>query len=139
MLKQVQHDSFCNFCLSKYIIIFYFLIKYVNKIFNFFQIIFRENVEPMLVNKHVVLLLASATTGQTILQSVQAIKYYGGTVEGVSAIFSAVDQVGDINVDSIFTIGDVEGYTTYSALDCPFCKKQQKLDAIVNSFGYSKI
>ena len=103
------------------------------------QIIFRENVEPMLVNKHVVLLLASATTGQTILQSVQAIKYYGGTVEGVSAIFSAVDQVGDINVDSIFTIGDVEGYTTYSALDCPFCKKQQKLDAIVNSFGYSKI
>ena len=46
------------------------------------QIIFRDNVEAMLTNKHVVLLLASATTGQTVEQSIQAIRYYGGNVQG---------------------------------------------------------
>ena len=103
------------------------------------QIIFRENVEAMLKHKHVVLVIASATTGQTIQQSIEAINYYGGTVEGVSAIFSAVDRAGSIDVDSIFKVSDVEGYKTYSPVECPFCKDGKKIDAIVNSYGYSKI
>lgn len=103
------------------------------------QIIFRENVEAMLKNKHVVLVLASATTGQTIQQSVQAIRYYGGIVEGVSAIFAAVGEVDGVTVDSIYHVEDIKDYQNYSLGECPYCKAGNKLDAIVNSYGYSKI
>ena len=44
------------------------------------QMIFRENSEMMIKGKHVLLLLASATTGQTILRAGESIDYYGGTV-----------------------------------------------------------
>lgn len=103
------------------------------------QIIFRDNIEPMVMDKHIVLVLASATTGKTIQQSLDGIRYYGGIVEGVSALFSAVKKVGDVEVDTIFTNDDVGDYQTYVPGDCPFCSSQRKLDAIVNSFGYSKI
>ena len=103
------------------------------------QIIFRENVEPMVLHKHVVVLIASATTGKTIQQSIDGISYYGGIVEGVSALFSAVDNVGGVDVDSIFTTSDIPDYATYRPGSCPFCDQKQKLYAIVNSFGYSKI
>ena len=103
------------------------------------QIIFRDNVEAMLTNKHVVLLLASATTGQTVEQSIQAIRYYGGNVQGVSAIFTAVDEVEGIPVHSIYHVDDVGSYKNYLPSECPYCKEKRKLDAIVNSIGYSKI
>lgn len=103
------------------------------------QMMFRDNIEPMVTDKHIVLVLASATTGQTIQQSLEGIRYYGGIVEGVSALFSAVKNVGGVEVDTIFTQEDVGDYQTYRLGDCPFCNSQRKLDAIVNSFGYSKI
>lgn len=103
------------------------------------QIIFRDNVEAMIRSKHVVLVLASATTGQTIEQSIQAIQYYGGIVEGVSAIFTAVNEVDGVEVDSIYHVADITDYQNYSPSECPYCKGKQKLDAIVNSFGYSVI
>lgn len=103
------------------------------------QIIFRDNVERMLMDKHVVLLLASATTGQTIRQSIQAIRYYGGIVEGVSAIFTAVDEIDGVAVDSIYHVDDINEYQNYNPSDCPYCKAQRKLDAIVNSYGYSRV
>lgn len=103
------------------------------------QIIFRDNVEGMLMDKHIVLLLASATTGQTIRQSIQAIRYYGGIVEGVSAIFAAVDDIDGVAVDSIYHVDDINEYQNYNPSDCPYCKAQRKLDAIVNSYGYSRV
>ncbi|MDE6851244.1 MAG: phosphoribosyltransferase [Lachnospiraceae bacterium] len=102
-------------------------------------LIFRENVEAMLKNKHVVLLLASATTGKTIEQSMQAIQYYGGMVEGVSAIFAAVDKVDDIEIDSIYHVSDINDYQSYELNKCPYCQAKHKLDAIVNSYGFSVI
>ena len=54
------------------------------------QMIFRENSEMMIKGKHVLLLLASATTGQTILRAGESIDYYGGTVVGITAIFSVI-------------------------------------------------
>ncbi|MFA9463335.1 MAG: orotate phosphoribosyltransferase [Velocimicrobium sp.] len=103
------------------------------------QMIFRDNIQPMITNKHIILLLASATTGKTILRCLECINYYRGHVEGVSAIFSAVDMINDINVDCIFHASDIPNYTTYDYTECPFCKNNQKLDALVNSYGYSKI
>lgn len=103
------------------------------------QIIFRDNLQPMIRGKHVLILMASATTGITARKSVECIRYYGGIPAGISAIFSAVSQVEGLPVKSIFTAEDVPDYATYSVHDCPLCKAGQKVDALVNSYGYSRL
>ena len=103
------------------------------------QIVFRDNNEFMIRGKNVLLLVASASTGGTVFQCAECIEYYGGTIAGISAIFSATPNVGGHEVNSIFTANDVPGYGTYKMKDCPYCKNKQKLDAIVNAYGYSKI
>ena len=101
------------------------------------QLIFRDNTQPMIRNKHVLILMASCTTGFTAGKSIEAIGYYGGEVMGLSAIYSAVDHVGDLPVKSIYNVSDIPDYASYDYRDCPFCKKGRKLDALVNSYGYS--
>lgn len=102
-------------------------------------IVFRDNTEMMIKGKNVVVLLASATTGKTVRQCVDFIEYYGGNIAGISAIFSAAPEVNGYPVNAIFTDKDVPSYGTYPPPLCPFCKNAQKLDAVVNSYGYSKI
>lgn len=103
------------------------------------QIIFRDNVKPMIQGKTVLILMASVTTGFTARRSIEAIGYYGGHVAGVAAIYRAVDEVGGYPVRSVFSIDDLPEYRSYDYRDCPYCKAGQKLDALVNSFGYSEI
>lgn len=103
------------------------------------QLLFRDNVQKMIWNRNVLLLVASATTGKTIRRSMECIRYYGGKVVGTSAIFSAIGEIGGVQIDSIFTSEDLPNYCTYSVSDCPYCQNRQKIDAIVNSYGYSKI
>ena len=103
------------------------------------QIIFRDNLKPMIQGKTVLILMASVTTGFTARRSIEAIGYYGGRVAGVAAIYRAVDEVGGYPVRSVFSIDDLPEYRSYDYRDCPYCKAGQKLDALVNSFGYSEI
>ena len=65
------------------------------------QMIFRENSEMMIKGKHVLLLLASATTGQTILRAGESIDYYGGTVVGITAIFSVPAKIFGQQIHSL--------------------------------------
>ena len=102
------------------------------------QIIFRDNIKPMIQGKTVLILMASVTTGFTARRSIEAIGYYGGRVAGVAAIYRAVDEVGGYPVRSVFSIDDLPEYRSYDYRDCPYCKAGQKLDALVNSFGYSE-
>lgn len=104
------------------------------------QMVFTDNIQPMIWGKNIVLLVASATTGKTINRSVECIKYYGGNIVGISAIFSANDHSMDgREIDAIFRKEDLPHYCTYSFNECPDCKKQIKIDAIVSSSGYSKL
>lgn len=103
------------------------------------QMILRDNIQPMVWNKNIVLLVASATTGKTINRFLECIKYYGGKIQGISAIFSAIDEMAGVPVDAIFKGKDIPNYETYGFKDCPYCREQQKLDAIVNGYGYSKL
>ena len=103
------------------------------------QIIFRDNIQRMVWGKNILLLLASATTGKTIARSMECIKYYGGTVAGISAIFSAIAEKDGIPVNALFTSADITDYHSYAFNDCPDCREKRKIDAIVNSYGYSKI
>lgn len=103
------------------------------------QMIFRENNQPAVYDKHVLLLAASATTGDTLKKSLSCIQYYGGMVQGISAIFSAVPQVDNVTVNSIFTAKDIPDYKSYDINECPMCKAKQRLEAIVNGHGYMKL
>jgi orotate phosphoribosyltransferase len=103
------------------------------------QILFRDNNKGAIYGKHVVLLLATTTTGVTIERSLECIRYYGGIVEWVASVFSTIDHVGGYHIDSLFDKDDVTGYDAYPADECPFCKQGQKIEAMVNGFGYSKL
>ncbi|MBO5055811.1 MAG: orotate phosphoribosyltransferase [Lachnospiraceae bacterium] len=103
------------------------------------QILFRDNLLPMIKGKNVLLLLASATTGQTIIKAAQALSYYGATISGVSAVFSAANSVIGIPIRSLFTIVDIPDYKAYNPEGCSMCKENQPIDAFANGFGYSKI
>ena len=103
------------------------------------QIIFRDNIKPMIQGKHVLVLMASVTTGFTAKRSIEAIGYYGGRVAGVASIYSAVDDVAGYPVRSVYTVQDMPDYESYDYRECPYCKAGQKLDALVNSFGISAL
>ncbi len=103
------------------------------------QMIFRDNNMLAIRGKHVLLLLATTTTGLTVRRSLECIQYYGGIVAGISSIFSTVKEVEGYPVESVFTGEDLPGYAAYSQKDCPFCKKGTPLEAMVNGYGYSKL
>ena len=103
------------------------------------QIIFRDNIQPMITNKRVLVLMASVTTGRTADRSLEAIGYYGGTVAGVASLYSAVEKIGTVDVKSVYSLDDLPDYESYNYKDCPMCKAGRKIDALVNSFGYSCI
>ena len=103
------------------------------------QIIFRDNVQPMIRDKHVLVLMASVTTGFTAKRSVEAIGYYGGQVAGIASIYSAVEEVAGYPVRSVYNIKHLPDYASYDYRECPYCKQGQKIDALVNSFGISKL
>lgn len=102
------------------------------------QMIFRDNLQPMIWNKNTLLLVASATTGKSINRSLECIQYYGGNTVGICALFSAIDSMAGIQIENIFDKNDLPDYVTYAPRDCPECSRKVRIDAIVNSFGYSK-
>ncbi len=103
------------------------------------QIIFRDNNKGAIEGKHVVVLLATTTTGETIKRALECISYYGGNVVSVASIFSTIDEVDGMKIERIFDSKDVLNYEAYTVTDCPFCKKGHKIEAMVNGFGYSKL
>ncbi len=103
------------------------------------QLLFRDNLVPMIAGKHVLVLAASVTTGYTAQSAIEAIKYYNGYVVGVSSIFATVDKVADITINAAFNPKDLPDYASYAPHECPLCKQGDKIDALVNSFGYSKL
>lgn len=103
------------------------------------QLLFRDNIKPSIAGKHVILLSATTTTGKTIHRSLEGIRYYGGIIEAAASVFSTVDAIDGIPVQTVFREDDLPGYAAYSTEDCPFCKKGIHLDAVVNGFGYSKL
>ena len=103
------------------------------------QLIFRENTAPMIKGKNVLVLMASVTTGYTAKSAIEAIAYYGGKTVGIASIFATIDSLGGLPVRSIYNPKDLPGYQTHDAVDCPWCRAGQRLDALVNSFGYSKL
>ena len=94
---------------------------------------------PMIAGKHVLVLAASVTTGFTVQGAVEAIRYYGGDPVGIASIFASVEECAGYPVASIFDTHDLPDYETYDSHSCPWCRQGKKIDALVNSFGYSSL
>lgn len=103
------------------------------------QLMFRDNLVPMIQGKHVLIVAASVTTGKSALAAIDAVNYYGGTVVGVSAIFATVEECDGHPVNSVFDPNDLGDYDSYKPNRCPMCANGDKLEAIVNSFGFSSL
>ena len=103
------------------------------------QLFFRDNIAPMISGKSVLLVAVSVVTGFTVKSAAEAVNYYGGQVVGVASIFATIKDVLGIPVVSVFNPNDLPGYATFSPIECPMCKKGERIDALVNSFGCSKL
>ena len=103
------------------------------------QILFRDNIVPMIQGKHVLVMAVSVASGNTVKGAVEAIKYYGGQPVGVAAIFATKSEIGELSVHSVFDPNDLDGYGSYAPHECPLCKKGEKIDALVNCYGFSKL
>ena len=103
------------------------------------QMVFRDNIQPMIKGKNVLLLMASATTGQTLSKAIQALNYYGATISGISSIFSAANSSMGIEIKSLFTIKDIPDYKAYAPEGCAMCKEKKTIDAFANAYGYSSL
>ena len=103
------------------------------------QIMFRENYKHMIKDKHVLLLMAAATTGNTMNRVIDTVVYYGGTISGISAIFSAVNKIHGIPINALFTMTDVADYKMSAPDQCPMCREGKPIDALANAYGYSLI
>jgi len=104
------------------------------------QIIFRDNILPMISGKRVLIVGASITTGFTAKSAIEAVNYYGGIVAGVASIFSMYEEIDGVEVKSVFSPKkDLPDFASYDSHECPWCKEGKKIDALVNSHGYSKL
>ena len=102
------------------------------------QMLFRDNIQPIIWNKRVLLMVASVTTGKTITRAMECLQYYNGQLAGICALFSAVEESNGIPVHSLFSLKDIPDYQNFSPHECPYCKEHTKIDAMVNSYGYTK-
>ena len=101
------------------------------------NIIFRDNLKKLIRGKNVVVLISCITSGKTVARAMESVSYYGGRVAGVASIFSAVENINGVEVNTIFTKADVPGYEAYAPNVCPHCKAGERVDAIANGYGYS--
>ena len=103
------------------------------------HLIFRDNISLWIRNKKVLLLFSSASTGKSITQAINTVTYYGGTVSGISALFSQVSRIYGFPVHCLFDSDDLPDYQSHDPHECPLCKAGLKVDAIVNGYGFSRL
>lgn len=103
------------------------------------QMMFRENNQHMIRGKKVLILIDTATTGDTLRSAVGSVGFYGGQVVGISAIYSVATQVEGYQIRSLYSTRDLPDYTSYKPASCPLCASGVPVDAICNGFGYSTL
>ena len=103
------------------------------------QMMFRENNSHMIKGKKVLILIDTATTGATLKSCLGTIRFYGGDIVGISAIYSVATQIEDVPIRALYSNRDLPDYASYASDGCPLCKAGTPVDAICNGFGYSTL
>ena len=105
----------------------------------------RDNLIPYVLHKRVLLLTSTATTGMTLKNVLEGIVYYGGKPVGAATVFGGefgesltIDGV-PVPVERLFFAKDIGKYDSYAPGSCPLCQAGVRIDAVVNSYGYSKL
>ena len=81
-------------------------------------------------------LVNSASTGQTFSQAKECVEYYGGRVSGFAALFSNISELSGKKVVSLFSGADFPHYQNFvRGKACPDCAAGTPLDAIVTPRG----
>jgi len=103
------------------------------------RFIFHQSVQEKILNKNIILIVASISTGATADKVLECLSYYGCNLVGISAVFSAVPEANGHKINSLFTIDDIPAYRFFSTSECEMCKVGRKLDAVFNSEGYTEL
>ena len=101
------------------------------------QLIFHQSAQELIFGRGILLLVATVASGKTIQSAMDCLSYYGGALAGISAIFSSIPAIFDQGINALFTIDDIPNYRFYGLADCELCNAGRKIDAIVNSEGFS--
>ena len=101
---------------------------------------FSDNLRHMIEHRNVLVLVNSASTGQTFSQAKECVEYYGGRVSGFAALFSNISELSGKKVVSLFSGADFPHYQNFvRGKACPDCAAGTPLDAIVTPRGYNKL
>ena len=104
------------------------------------QFMFADNLRHMIDNLNVLILVNTASTGQTLSQARECVEYYNGRVAGYSALFSNISEMDGKPVVSLFSGADFPHYKNFvRGKNCPACAAGTPLDAIVTPRGYTKL
>ena len=91
-------------------------------------------------HRNVLVLVNSASTGQTFSQAKECVEYYGGRATGFAALFSNIGELAGKKVVSLFSGEDFPHYQNFvRGKACPDCAAGVPLDAIVTPRGYNKL
>lgn len=103
------------------------------------KLILRDNLLPYVRRRRVLLLTATATTGMTAMSAIRGIRYYGGDPVAVATVFGGKFEIPGVPVVRLVGVEDLPDYASYRTGECPLCRKGVKVDALINSYGYSKM
>lgn len=104
------------------------------------QFVFADNLRPMIEHRNVLILVNTASTGQTLSQARECVEYYGGRAAGYAALFSNLSELGGKPVIRLFSGEDFPHYQNFiRGQNCPACAAGLRLDAIVSPRGYTKL
>lgn len=77
------------------------------------QFVFSDNLRHMIEHRNVLVLVNSASTGQTFSQAKECVEYYGGRVSGFAALFSNISELSGKKVVSLFSGADFPHYQNF--------------------------
>ena len=103
------------------------------------HLIFRESNLGMIRDRNVVMLVSSISTGITVHRAQECLKYYGGRLAGICALFSIVQEIQGFAVNAVFTNNDITDYRSYQVDACELCAGNHKIDGVINAFGFSRL
>ncbi|MBQ2545037.1 MAG: orotate phosphoribosyltransferase [Clostridia bacterium] len=103
------------------------------------QLMFPSDMQPFVTDKNVLLILSTVSTGRSLARAAECVRYYGGKLAGIGAIFSAIEESGGMPIQSIFHRSDLAAYNSWRSDECPMCKAGRKIDGLVTTGGYTKI
>lgn len=103
------------------------------------KLMFQNNIQELILNRNIILLVSSISSGITVKAALECLSYYGGILVGISALFNAYSKKFEQEINSLFTDKDIPGYQIFRPGECIMCEKGHKLDAIIINDGYIKI